>query len=494
MYLTRYPCLLSGPPPPEGFAVIAWLHGGDFSAGSPLELDPFQLVLKQKVIVVTIAYRLNIFGFFTSIDGESPGNFGLMDQSAALFWIKKNIKLFGGNETNITLMGHGSGAISAGLHLTSGEWTQDMYQRAIIMSGSAFLDSSVREPKSYMSALDRTASAFGCFRRPTSMLLDCLRNVPAQVLSDSSPVIDWGPIIDEGLSNTTTPFIRDYPRLLAERGMLRSVPTMLGYTDMEEILDFVGDMQNGMNSDMYDTVLGESVLSEIQQYETNDTCGGNTQFIMDAVNFLYKPYPPTNDQMVLRQKLVEFTTERKYASKTILLANYMSKQSDAYVYRFDMKARTMAVLSGYPEWVGVPQKFDLLFVWGLPYWTILPNNTQWDTMDKRISDIVMTLWANFAKYGNPTQTGVYIKWEKYTADDPGILVIDRAFNMSDRSNMNYGAYHFWNEYYPRVVAFAAQCCNATDSASPMLLVQSITCKLLLSQLIILVLSAMFFGK
>jgi carboxylesterase type B len=62
-------------------------------------------VFKQKVIVVSVAFRLNILGFFTTLDGESPGNFGLMDQSAALLWIRKNIKLFGGNEDNVTLMG-----------------------------------------------------------------------------------------------------------------------------------------------------------------------------------------------------------------------------------------------------------------------------------------------------------------------------------------------------------------------------------------------------
>jgi carboxylesterase type B len=69
-------------------------------------------VFKQKVIVVTFAYRLNVLGFFTSLDGEAPGNFGLKDQAAAFFWVKNNIKAFGGDEENITLMGHGSGATS----------------------------------------------------------------------------------------------------------------------------------------------------------------------------------------------------------------------------------------------------------------------------------------------------------------------------------------------------------------------------------------------
>lgn len=423
------------------------------------------MVLKQKVLVVTIAYRLNIFGFFTSADGEAPGNFGLMDQSAALVWIKRNIKQFGGNPMSITVMGQGSGAVSIGLHLTSDQWSDNMFNRAIIMSGNAFYDGAVREPRSYSSAIERTADAFGCFRRPTSQLLDCMRNVPAKLLSDNSPIYDWGPVIDNGLSNSTIPFIQDYPRLLAERGTLRNVPILLGHTEMEEVLDFVGEISEDMNSEMYDNMLNEMIMTELALNEDNDTMCGNNQLVVEAVNFVYRPYPPNNNQSALRDKLIQYSTERKYAAPTILMATQMSKRSDVYMYRFDMRARTMAVLGGYPDWVGVPHKFDLIFVWGLPYWAMLPNNTQWDSTDKRIADIVMTLFMNFAKYGNPTQTGLYIRWDKFTAQEPGILVIDRAFSMTDKSDMNFVAYQFWNDFYPRVMAFAAACCNATDGAA-----------------------------
>lgn len=89
------------PPPKDGFAVIVWLHSGDFTVGNASEFNPFQLVFKQKVVIVTVAYRLGIFGFFTSMDGEAPGNYGLMDQSAALLWINRNIQLFNGNAKSV---------------------------------------------------------------------------------------------------------------------------------------------------------------------------------------------------------------------------------------------------------------------------------------------------------------------------------------------------------------------------------------------------------
>ncbi|GAB0100959.1 Carboxylic ester hydrolase [Sergentomyia squamirostris] len=466
LYLNVY--IPDAPAPPDGFAVIAWLHGGDFSAGSATDLNPFQLVLKQKVIVVSISFRLGIFGFLTTADGEAPGNFGLMDQSAALLWIKRNIKLFGGNENAITAMGHGAGAISVGLHLISGDWSEGLFNRAILMSGSPLFDTNVREARAYGNALDRTAKTFGCFRRPTSKLLNCLRNVPAQILADSGPVTDWGPVIDDGLSNTTTPFVPDAPKALIERGQIRQMPLLIGFTDMEEVLELaVGDiLTEGISSEMYDTLLGDMVLNELSQFESNDTCAGNNQIVIDAVNFVYKPYPPTMEPTILRRRFIDFSTEKKFAAPAIQLAAAMSlKKGDVFAYRFDMKARSAGVLDGVPEWVGVPHGFDLLFVWGLPYWSQLPAGGQWDRADKQVAEIIMTLWANFAKYGNPTEMGVYIKWEKFTADSPGILIVDRAFNMSDRSNMNYGSVQFWNEYYPKVVTFASQCCNATSQAS-----------------------------
>lgn len=69
------------------------------------------------------------------------------------------------------------------------------------MSGTSLSATSIREPRSYSGSLDQTASAFGCFRRPTVDLLGCLRRVDAQILMENSPVMDWGPIIDEGLNS-----------------------------------------------------------------------------------------------------------------------------------------------------------------------------------------------------------------------------------------------------------------------------------------------------
>lgn len=249
-------------------------------------------MFKQNVIVVTIAYRLNILGFFTTLDGESQGNFGLMDQTAALYWIKNNIKVFGGDEENVTLMGHGSGATSVCLHLTSKDWSDNMFHKAIIMSGNSLGSTSIRPANFYAKAVDRTAHAFSCFRRPTSQLVECLRRVEAKFLVENAPDQHWGPIMDDGLSNTTFSFISDMPETLLEHGILRKVPILIGFTNMEEAYDLMAEdlVENGISLELYESMINEIVAMDFMRMDMNETmCPINNMPAIEAVNFLYKP-------------------------------------------------------------------------------------------------------------------------------------------------------------------------------------------------------------
>lgn len=211
-------------------------------------------------------------------------------------------------------------------------------------------------------------------------------------------------------------------------------------------------------------MINDIVGADFAKYENNETmCLGNNQILTDAINFQYRPYPPTDDKIHLRNHYLNFLNDRKYYAPSIQLAQHMAKLTDVYAYRFDLKPRTMTEI---PDDVGVPHGFEQIFVWGLPYWVAQSGEAQqWDNSDKRVSDIIMTLWANFAKYTNPTQVGVYIKWEKFTQENPGILIIDKSFNMSDFKSLNFRAVQFWNDYYPSVLSFAAQCCNMSDSSA-----------------------------
>lgn len=467
---------VSESPPKDGFAVIVWLHSGDFVNGNSSEFSPFQLVFKQKVIIVTVAFRLGVFGFFTTNDGEAPGNYGLMDQSAALLWINTNIHLFNGNAKNVCLMGHGSGAVSVSLHLTSGEWSKDLFHKAIIMSGTSISSTYVRDPKSLKNEISRVAETFACSPQ-TSAMLTCLRRVDATLFMESIPQFDWTPIIDDRLSNATPPFIPDDPKVVFERQLVQKVPVLIGFTNMEDILDVaIREMlENGLSNEMYTTLTTEVIRKDITQLEMNNetTCseGGGLidQPILEAMDFAYKPYFTSDNQAEeLRKKYIDFVIEKTHIAPTFWLAKALSKNSEVFMYRFDTKPKTQVVVDMLPTWAGVPHGLDQIFLWGMPYWVTLDNQTQWVAEDKRLSDIIMTMWANFAKFSNPTELGVYIRWNNFTNANPSILLIDRSFNMSDTTTLNYQGVYFWNDYYPKVIDFASQCCNITSRADSLI--------------------------
>lgn len=118
----------------EKLPVIVWIHGGSYEIGCgdlPTS-DPSVWVKEQNIIVVSVSYRLGLFGFLGG-DEERPANLGLYDIIAALHWIKKYIPEFGGDQGNITLFGQSSGG-DAIAHLMISEGIEGLFQRAIIHS------------------------------------------------------------------------------------------------------------------------------------------------------------------------------------------------------------------------------------------------------------------------------------------------------------------------------------------------------------------------
>src|SRR5690348_7091157 len=108
-------------PPDKAMPVMVWIHGGTFLVGSGDFYDGSKLAEKGHLVVVTINYRLGPFGFLAhkSLDAEDPkepsGNYGLLDQQAALKWVKDNIGAFGGDPHKVTVAGESAGGISIGM-------------------------------------------------------------------------------------------------------------------------------------------------------------------------------------------------------------------------------------------------------------------------------------------------------------------------------------------------------------------------------------------
>ncbi|XP_076294153.1 carboxylesterase 1C [Lasioglossum baleicum] len=445
--------------------VMVWFHGGDFNTGTPAIWDASYLVNKQKVIVVTVAYRLNILGYFTTTDGEAPGNYGMLDQVAALDWVQKKIHKFGGSASSVVIFGHSSGAISVGLHLIS-PMSKGKFSKAIAMSGDAV--TSVGSPRAELPVVDIIAEKFGCYRRPTSSLMECLRRVNVNILvRESSDIETWGPIVDAETNNATEPFLPMHPRDAVDSGQLNSVPFLTGYTNNEQALAYKESLGKGnsdgrMSLNRFEMLITDEFLSAVSSLEDNSTCETRPEMVADAVLFFYKPHPPSKDQDVLRDRYLDLQTEKNFAAGLTLLAGRISNEKSAFVYRFDYRPETKFATSELPKWAGVPHMFELPFVWGLP--GLRGNTIQWNYADTHMAEVMTQLLANFAKSGIPSAQNV--KWEPYTEEKPGILIIGKTSNMSDGSDVDYRALAFWNEYYPRLLEEAMNnCCNVTSAAT-----------------------------
>ncbi|XP_070160657.1 carboxylesterase 5A [Polyergus mexicanus] len=452
----------------ERWPVMVWFHSGDFNTGTPAIWDASIFVIKQKVLVVTVAYRLNILGFFTTTDPEAPGNYGIFDQIAALDWVKRNIKHFNGSPNNIVIYGHSSGAISVGLHILS-PLSKGKFNKAIAMSGDAV--GSVRLPAEESQVVDVIADKFGCYRQPTSLLMECLRRLDANlIVKHSSDIETWGPIVDAETNNKTEPFLPQHPTDILDSGNFNAVPLIVGYTKNEQALALIEStngqsLENGISPEKFETMIVDDFSTVVPISDENSTCESNPEMVTNAVLFFYKPYPSTRNATVFRDRYLDLQTEKTFAAGLTLLAGKVAKQAATFVYRFDYRAKTQPVTKDVPEWAGVPHMFELPFVWGLPLQ--MGGTMQWLPNDRKTSDTMMTMMATFAKTGEPSitgGTGPPVKWERFTQDNPGILIIDKNIEMGEPNEVDYKALAFWNDYYPQVVEDATTCCNITNTA------------------------------
>jgi len=234
LYLNVYaPKAAKGPAP-----VAVWLHGGGFTAGASQDVDPSRFAEQTGVVVVTVNYRLGVLGFASlpQLDRESPtrrsGNYALMDQQAALRWVRDNIRSFGGDPSRVTAIGESAGAFSIWGHIAS-PGARGLFQRAITMSGvnSSFSDGMPmveRRAEQTRGPSSRLAAQLGCEAGPT--LLACLRAVPASrlVTATASPQgwPGWTIILDGQV-------LPRQPRWMREHGKVARIPVLAGNTENE---------------------------------------------------------------------------------------------------------------------------------------------------------------------------------------------------------------------------------------------------------------------
>ncbi|KAI4595730.1 hypothetical protein KJ359_006721 [Pestalotiopsis sp. 9143b] len=172
-------------------AVLVWIHGGSFTGGSSSEkwFNGQFLAEEQDVVVVTINYRLNIFGFPGEPTSPDP-NLGLLDQRMAVEWVRDNIAGFGGDPSRVALVGQSAGAASVDMH--SYAWAGDPIAAAYVLQSGTAWSFGVQSQKAASDLWFLTGHAVGCHQATAARVLACMKSVPADVLIHRLPRIRYG--------------------------------------------------------------------------------------------------------------------------------------------------------------------------------------------------------------------------------------------------------------------------------------------------------------
>ncbi|WP_371345568.1 carboxylesterase/lipase family protein [Ancylobacter sp. IITR112] len=252
--------------------VLVWIHGGAFVGGSS-GLYPLEALARQgDLVVVSLNYRLGVLGFTAhpAFAAEYNGGYGLMDQRAALAWVKRNIAAFGGDPGKVTVAGESAGAGSVCMHLLAPEQTTGLFERAIVVSaGCASWLPSVAEGEKI--GLD-IARKVGCSDPATA--LACLRSKPVGDLLEAgaaiagSNILTFTPLI--GAKTVPLPGAEAFPA-----GRFVQVPVMNGGTRDEQRL-YVG----------YAALDGDVVTAETYPDAIRKVYG-------DKATAVLEKYPPT---------------------------------------------------------------------------------------------------------------------------------------------------------------------------------------------------------
>lgn len=376
---------------PEGakkLPVIVWIHGGALVGGYSHEgmYDGARMAARGDVIVVSINYRLGILGYLAhpELSAESTegisGNYGLLDQIAALRWVQRNIEAFGGDPDNVTAAGESAGALSV-MYLMASPRARGLFHKAVAQSAYMITTPELKLAKHGLpSAETAGAQIMGAVGAGD---LAGLRAMDAEKLTVDAATKGYGPwgAVDGKI----------LPRQLVEtwdRGEQAKVPVLAGFNS--------GEVRSL-------PVLLPPAPANAAAYEAAIRAAYG-----DLADPFLRLYPASN----LREAMLATTRDALYGWTSMRLAIGQSAiGQSAYLYLFD---------HGYPaadeNGLHAFHAAEIPYVFGTagqtpPYWPKIPDGV----VDRRLSDAMLSYWASFARNGTPRAKG-QPDWQPYGRD------------------------------------------------------------------------------
>ncbi|MEW2556026.1 carboxylesterase family protein [Streptomyces zhihengii] len=379
----------SGPRRP----VLVWMHGGAFLGGSGGDYGAERLAVRGDAVVVTVNYRLGIFGYFGHPALGSAPPFGLADQQAALRWVRANAERFGGDPGRVTLFGESAGALSVCAHLTS-PTAAGLFQRAVLQSGSCFLSfprgalgpgipayepfASSREVR---TVGEGAARELGCTAGGDDDVLACLRRQSTERLAAAPLMQSFN---RPAFGNALLPMAPD--RALAS-GRFHRMPVILG-TNGDEMRMFVGLSLAAFpirtESD-YRARLVEAFGSAAPSVEARYPAG---RYATPALAW------------------AAVLTDRSFACTTAAAGRAFAARAPGLpLYGYEFRDADAPVLAGLPSNPGFP--YGAAHGFEMPYlFSALPTERPLTDAQRALSDRMVDYWTAFARTGSPNAAGL----------------------------------------------------------------------------------------
>jgi para-nitrobenzyl esterase len=366
--------------------VMVWIHGGAYTSGAGAIYQGEDLARKG-VVVVTVNYRLGVFGFLahSELTKESPnhssGNYAVLDQIAALRWVRKNIAAFGGDPTRVTIFGESAGSWSVN-NLVATPLAKGLFQRAIGESGGQFTITRT------LTEAERAGATFADANGAAS--LSALRAMPAAALNGA-----------RGFQTSATVDGWVFPQdvmTIFKIGKQNDVPAIVGSNADEGSLFTPAD------------VTGASFRQQTER-----------QYGADAETVL-KLYPFTSDQEA-RAAQAAAMRDRTFGWEMRTWARLQTQTGKSKVYLY--------YLSHVPPlpnaaWLGAQHGAEI------PYAFNWPNGRHseipWTPADRKLAEQLSSYWVNFAATGDPNGSTLPT-WHPYSAKD------DQAMGFADSPRM-----------------------------------------------------------
>jgi para-nitrobenzyl esterase len=352
--------------PSEKRPVLVWIYGGGFSSGgSACPIYDGEALAKKGVVLVSINYRVGVMGFFAHPDlskensANASGNYGLLDQIAALKWVQKNISAFGGDPSNVTIAGQSAGSMSVNC-LVASPLAKGLFTKAIAESGSSLLSKGFVRTADLRTSEDlgkQWAEAAGFFSA------DELRRISAEV-------------IQEKVKGRYTPVIDGYV-------LPASIPKIFADNKQNDVM-----LLTGWNEDER---FGQ--LTSMAEFKKQV----ETKYSVDAEK-VFKYYPATSEEESTRSQTALGRDETFGISNYAWAKIQARGKNKVYLYNFLRKppAEGDFVKYGAFHTAEVPYAFNTLQYFKRPL----------QPADYALGELMSSYWTNFAKTGDPNGKGL----------------------------------------------------------------------------------------